>query len=157
MSAGAFAVRRATLADAPRVAGLFVAYCRFYKVASAREELAEAFVAERMGRGEAVVFVAEDGAPGGGGAPIGFTLLYPKFSSTSMRRDWLLNDLFVDEAARRRGVAGALMDAAESFARAEGAAKIALKTQRNNDAARALYAARGWREDEEFASYALRL
>ena len=47
-----------------------------------------------------------------------------------MQRLWILNDLFVAPAARRNGIGGALMAAAESFARDEGARGLLLATQK---------------------------
>jgi len=60
---------------------------------------------------------------------------------------WILNDLFVLPAMRRRGVARRLLDAAAGFAREDGAAAIQLETTRDNAAARATYRAAGWHED----------
>ena len=63
-------------------------------------------------------------------------------------RTWILNDLFVDPDARRGGVGRSLLAAAARFARDDGAAGISLETGRDNAAARALYRAAGWNEDE---------
>ena len=62
-------------------------------------------------------------------------------------KTWILNDLFVEAGARRRGVARALLDAAAAFAREDGAIGISLETSQDNAAARALYRAAGWNED----------
>ena len=77
----------------------------------------------------------------------GFVQLYPMFSSVRTARTWILNDLYVDAAARRQGVARSLLDAAAAFARADGAAGISLETTVDNAAARALYRSAGWGED----------
>jgi GNAT superfamily N-acetyltransferase len=90
-----------------------------------------------------VVLVAERD-----GSAIGFTQLYPVFSSVRTARTWLLNDLFVDATARRGGVARKLLDAAATFARDDGAAGLMLETTRDNAPARALYRAAGWHEDD---------
>ena len=79
---------------------------------------------------------------------VGFVQLYPMFSSVRTARTWILNDLFVAPAARRGGVARALLEAAAAFAREDGAAGLSLETGRDNAAARALYRAAGWHEDE---------
>ncbi len=135
-------VRRATLADLDAVAPLFDAYRGFYGQPS---DLARArdFLHERLRRGESVVLLAlrDDAA-------VGFTQLYPVFSSVRTARTWLLNDLFVAEGARRGGVARALLDAAATFARDDGAAGLMLETTRSNAPARALYRAAGWSEDD---------
>jgi ribosomal protein S18 acetylase RimI-like enzyme len=70
------------------------------------------------------------------------------YSSVRTARTWILNDLYVADQARRRGVARALLDAAARFARDDGAAGISLETTRDNAAARALYRAAGWHEDQ---------
>ena len=134
--------RRAGPQDLDALAVLFDAYRGFYgqpsDVARARD-----WLRTRMRVGESVVLVAERG-----GGIVGFTQLYPMFSSVRTERTWILNDLFVAEAARRAGVARALLDAAVEFARASGAAGISLETTRDNASARALYRAAGWSEDD---------
>ena len=134
--------RRAGPQDLDALAVLFDAYRGFYgqpsDVARARD-----WLRTRMRVGESVVLVAERG-----GGIVGFTQLYPMFSSVRTERTWILNDLFVSEAARRGGVARALLDAAVEFARASGAAGISLETTRDNASARALYRAAGWSEDD---------
>ena len=135
------AIRRATPADLDAVAALFDAYRRFYGQPGDVPR-AHAFLAERIGRDESVVLLAEDA-----GTTLGFTQLYPLFSSVRTGRSWLLNDLYVAEDARRRGVGRALLDAAATFARDDGAAGLMLETMRDNAPARALYRAAGWHED----------
>jgi len=134
--------RRAGPQDLDALAVLFDAYRGFYgqpsDVARARD-----WLRTRMRVGESVVLVAERN-----GDIVGFTQLYPMFSSVRTTHTWILNDLFVAEAARRGGVARALLDAAVAFARASGAAGISLETTRDNAAARALYRAAGWSEDD---------
>ena len=136
------AIRRATPADLDVVAALFDAYRRFYGQPGDVPR-AHAFLAERIGRDESVVLLAEDA-----GTTLGFTQLYPLFSSVRTGRSWLLNDLYVAEDARRRGVGRALLDAAATFARDDGAAGLMLETSRDNAPARALYRDAGWHEDE---------
>lgn len=135
-------ITRATLADLDAVAPLFDAYRRFYgqpsDIARARD-----WLQARINADESAVLLARDAT----GTALGFAQLYPMFSSVRTTRLWILNDLYVDAAARRRGVARALLDAAVAFARDSGAARIALETGRDNAAARALYRSAGWQED----------
>ena len=137
----AFAIRRATDADIARVAPLFDAYRSFYGQAPDPAR-ADAFLRERLARGESALLLAERD-----GEALGFTQLYPMFSSVRTARLWLLNDLFVADSARRQGVARGLLDAAAAFAREQGAAGLMLETGRDNHPARALYRAAGWNED----------
>jgi ribosomal protein S18 acetylase RimI-like enzyme len=135
-------IRRADLADLPALVPLFDAYRRFYGQAGDMHR-ADAFLRERLANGESMVLLAERM-----GVAVGFTQLYPMFSSVRTARVWVLNDLYVAEDARRGGVARALLDAAADFARAEGARGLMLETSRDNAAARALYRAAGWHEDD---------
>ncbi len=88
---------------------------------------------------------------------VGFTQLYPSFSSVSMKRVWILNDLFVTPSHRHQGVARSLMAMARQYAEETGAIRIALSTQRANHAAQALYESLGYERDEVFHHYSLRL
>jgi GNAT superfamily N-acetyltransferase len=135
-------IRRASAADLDALVPLFDAYRVFYAQPSDPVR-ARDFLAERFANGESAVLVAERGP-----SAVGFTQLYPVFSSVRTARTWLLNDLFVVEGARRGGVARALLDAAAAFAREQGAAGLMLETTRDNAPARALYRDAGWQEDE---------
>jgi ribosomal protein S18 acetylase RimI-like enzyme len=139
--------RRATHADLDVLVPLFDAYRQFYEQTS-DVALARSFLAERLERDESVVFLAE-----AGGKALGFTQLYPLFSSTLGRRSFLLNDLFVTPESRAHGVGHALLEAAKQFAHAAGAAKLSLSTAHNNVKAQSLYEANGWSRDTHFYAY----
>ena len=134
-------ISRAGPADLDALAALFDAYRQFYEQPSDLPR-ARQWLRERLRFGESMVLVAKRG-----GIAVGFTQLYPMFSSVRTARTWILNDLFVDAGARRKGVARALLDAAAAFAREDGAMGISLETSQDNAAARALYRAAGWNED----------
>jgi ribosomal protein S18 acetylase RimI-like enzyme len=70
-----------------------------------------------------------------------------------MQRLWILNDLFVAEESRRRGVARMLLEAAHDYAVHTGAKGIELSTAANNAKAQALYESFGFRKDEEYFHY----
>jgi hypothetical protein len=74
-------IRHAELSDARSIATLFDLYRQFYKQAS-DFPLALTFIEERLSRNESVIFLAEDGNK----KAVGFTQLYPLFSSVSARR-----------------------------------------------------------------------
>lgn len=147
------AVRQAGPGDVDLVAPLFDAYRQFYQQPS-DPALARAFLAERLARGESVVFLAERD-----GRAVGFVQLYPLFSSTAERprRLWLLNDLFVAPEARGGGVGRALMDRARRLAEETGAVGLELATARTNTGAQRLYESLGYRLDEQFLRYELGL
>lgn len=142
-------VFQAYLDHLEEVSQLFDKYRVFYK-ASSDPGAASQFLQERLQKGESVIFVASNGEK-----IVGFTQLYPGFSSVSMRRIWTLNDLFVEPAFRKQGVGSLLMSAAEEFVRETGAVRIVLATQIANTTAQSLYESRGYRKDEEFYHYAL--
>jgi ribosomal protein S18 acetylase RimI-like enzyme len=131
---------------------LFDAYRQFYRHPPDLE-LARSFLEERFRNKESVVFIARDADD----SALGFTQLYPSFSSASARRIFILNDLFVTPEARRRKVGRALLNAAADFGRDAGAARLVLSTALENDKAQALYESAGWQRDKVFCTYALPL
>jgi GNAT superfamily N-acetyltransferase len=141
-------IRAALPADLESLVPLFDAYRVFYRAPSDPEG-ARRFLGARLGAGDSRIFLAFHGREA-----IGFTQLYPSFSSVSMQRVWILNDLFVAPQGRRSGAGKALMAAAETFARADGAKRLELATQSGNLTAQALYARMCYRKDEEFFHYA---
>ena len=144
-------VRQAVLADLDALAPLFDRYRQFYGGAS-DVNAARRFLLARFDHGESILMLAH-----ADGEPVGFTQLYPSFSSLSMARIYVLNDLFVAETARRKGVGNALLDASATLARTLGAATLTLSTAVDNVKAQALYERNGWQRDTAFYNYDLRL
>ena len=132
---------RAKPADLDALVPLFDAYRQFYDQSSDLERARE-WLRSRLRFGESVVLVAMRD-----GAMVGFTQLYPMYSSVRTARTWILNDLYVDANVRRSGVGRALLEAASAFAREDGAKGISLETTQDNEPARGLYRAAGWNED----------
>jgi len=150
-------IARAVVEDIERVVPLFDAYLQFYKLPS-NEEAARRYLHARLLKGEAVIFLAveESGARKHARAALGFTLLYPTWSSLSMKPWWNLNDLYVVPAARQRGVARALMERARRLAEETGASGLGLETAKDNLPAQKLYEQLGWKREEEFFRYELK-
>lgn len=146
-------VRQATIHDLDGLALLFDQYRVFYGQVSDTEK-ARAFLFDRFQHHESVIFLAEDRHEGN---LAGFTQLYPVFSSVSMQRLWLLNDLFVAAHYRRQGVANRLLDAAKDFAVRTKAKGLELSTAVDNDTAQRLYEKLGYQKDESFYHYFLRV
>lgn len=147
-----FSITRATLGDLDALAPLFDGYRVFYgkpsDIATAR-----AFLQERLGNDESVIFLAR----GADGSALGFTQLYPCFSSVSARRLWILNDLFVSPDARRRGVAKALLQRAHEHGTETGVVRLVLQTAHDNARAQALYESLGWLREDGMYEYTLEL
>ena len=144
-------VRQASIADLDVLVPLFDAYRRFYR-APGDFEGARRFLLDRFSHNQSVIFLAFEGD-----APIGFTQLYPSFSSVSMARIFILNDLFVSSEARTRGAGAALLKAAADFGRSAGAVRLALTTELTNATAQAVYEHNGWKRDTAFCTYNLSL
>ena len=145
-------IRQASVADLDAVAPLFDAYRQFYGKPS-DPDLARAFLLERFAHDQSVIFLAQDRD----GAAVGFTQLYPSFSSVSAARIFILNDLFVAPAARRQGTASLLLRAARDFGRSAGAVRLILATAVTNESAQALYESEGWERERAFYVYNLLL
>lgn len=144
-------VRQAAVNDIDDLALLFDEYRRFYGQPS-NPVAARVFLRERLDRKQSVLFIARDS-----GSAAGFVQLYPSFSSVSLRRIFILNDLFVAPAHRRRGIGGLLLDEAADYAREVGALRMTLSTASDNAPAQALYESKGWTRDDRFWVYNLPL
>ena len=144
-------IRQAVLADLDAVVGLFDAYRQFYGQAS---DLVAArnFLKARFEHGQSVVLLAESQ-----GQAVGFAQLYPSFSSVSMARVYVLNDLYVAPSARRMGVGERLLTAASDHALQMGAVRLSLTTNVHNLPAQALYESMGWARDQKYHAYHLAL
>lgn len=142
-------VIRATARDLDEVVALFDAYRVFYRQGS-DIAVARAFLAERFKQGDSVILLGRHN-----GVAIGFIQLYPSFSSVSMQRIWILNDLYVAPGGRRLGVGRRLMDHARALATATDAIRIELTTEHNNTSAQALYRQCGYVRDEVFYKFIL--
>lgn len=88
---------------------------------------------------------------------IGFTQLFPSFSSGAMARIFILNDLFVAPESRRGGKGTALLQAAADYARRVGAIRLVLSTELTNTTAQGVYERVGWKRDTAFCVYQLQL
>jgi ribosomal protein S18 acetylase RimI-like enzyme len=144
-------VTLAQLEQIDELAELFDRYRIFYQQPS-NTYAVRSFLQERLKRSDSTIFVASND-----GQIVGFTQLYPSFSSVSMKRIWILNDLFVRETERNNGVAKLLMNTATDFARETAAIRIVLSTQISNTLAQALYESLGYTKNEEFYQYQLKL
>ncbi|TDL30888.1 GNAT family N-acetyltransferase [Jeotgalibacillus sp. S-D1] len=129
---------------------LFNLYRIFYEQKSDIDG-ATAYLIERFKKQDSVIFVALHND-----SYIGFMQLYPSFSSISMKRTWILNDLYVAEEVRGQGVAQGLMNRAIDLCQETGAISLSLQTAPSNTKAQRLYEKNQFiREDNLFFSYVL--
>ena len=135
-------IREATIDDLDILVPLFNGYRKFYRQSSDITQ-AKKFLEDRLLKNECVIYIAFAKAK-----PAGFTQLYPIFSSVSMQRMYLLNDLFVDSAHRGQGIGTALIDKVKDRCRKEGQKGIALQTETTNPAQK-LYEHLGFKKDPD--------
>ena len=144
-------VRLAEAHDLDQLADLFDQYRQFYECPPDLGA-AKNWIAENLERGRSTLFAADNGSQ-----LLGFTQLYPALCSVDLVDYFVLYDLYVVEAARRQGIARALMNAASDWAKAQGADRLDLETARDNAPGQALYTDLGYELDEVFLKFSLNL
>ncbi|SIS75196.1 Ribosomal protein S18 acetylase RimI [Zobellia uliginosa] len=151
-------IKRITSSELSLVVNLFDKYRVFYEQASDLQ-LARDFIQSRLEHNESVIFVAlsdKDGET----IPLGFTQLYPKYSSVRAVKNWILNDLFVEANYRKQGIGEALIKTAMEFAQSRGAKFVELSTAVDNFTAQGLYESLGFKKlkpDTSFIDYRIEL
>jgi GNAT superfamily N-acetyltransferase len=141
-------IKQATISDLDALAILFDQYRVFYKKSSDVVG-AKKFLKERIEASESVLFVAFDDKE----VITGFTQLYPLFSSTRLKRLWLLNDLFVEPTQRGKGISVALIEMAKKHCRLTGGCGLLLETAQSNEIGNILYPKAGFALDKEHNYY----
>jgi GNAT superfamily N-acetyltransferase len=134
---------KATLDHLDQLVSLFDAYRVWYQMDSDKET-AKSFLSNRIKNSESVIFLAltDDGKA------VGFTQLYPLFSSVRMKPTWLLNDLFVASEYRGKGISKQLIDRAKGLARATQSVGVTLETEKSNTIGNQLYPRMGFELDD---------
>ncbi|MFZ3155355.1 GNAT family N-acetyltransferase [Pseudomonas sp.] len=145
-------INKAELTNLQGVAELFDAYRVFYGK-KPDLTLARDFITERLENSESTIFYAQTAD----GKYVGFTQLYPSFSSVSAQRSWILNDLYVSEKVRGKGIGKKLLSKAKEYAIITKAKGISLETARSNIQAQKLYESLGYIKDLDYYSYYLSL
>jgi GNAT superfamily N-acetyltransferase len=144
-------VRQATVADIDDLVPLFDDYRRFYRQPSEPDRIRK-FLVDRFEHNQSVVFVGLHDE-----TTIGFTQLYPSFSTGALARIHILNDLFVNPEYRRCGAGAALLQSAAEYGRCIGAVRLTLSTEVTNATAQSLYEKLGWKRNNEFCNYQIAL
>ena len=143
---------KATLEHLDLLAPLFVKYREFYGELPYPDSSRD-FLEKCLTRDESVIYLAmpiDDDKK-----VLGFCQLYPSYSSLSLKRVWILNDIYVAEDARRQLVADHLMRAAKKMAKDTQAVRMRVSTSANNEVAQKVYESIGFREDTQFKNYVL--
>ena len=134
------------------IAPLFDAYRQFYEQAPDLA-LARTFIAERLRNQESIIYLALSDSERELVA-LGFTQLYPTFSSIGAKRLWILNDLYVIPESRGKGIGQALLQRAKDLAMETEARGLTLATAVDNPAQH-LYEKVGYVKDVGFFHYFL--
>jgi ribosomal protein S18 acetylase RimI-like enzyme len=151
-------IKRIKNYEASLVNSLFDKYRMFYKQPT-DPALAQTYIKERLDKNESVIFVAIV-RDQGRNIPVGFTQLYPNYSSMRAHKNWTLNDLYVDNNYRKQGIGQLLIKAAMEFAKKDGALYVELSTAIDNFTAQRLYETIGFEKqepDKDFFSYRIQV
>ena len=144
---------QATLEHLDLLTPLFIKYREFYGELPFPDS-SRKFLETRLKRKESVIYLAladdEDKL-------LGYCQLFPSYSSLSLKRVWILNDIFVAEDARRMLVADRLLQTAKQMAKDSNAVRMRAATSVSNEAAQKTYESIGFREDTRFKNYILEL
>jgi GNAT superfamily N-acetyltransferase len=144
-------IAQATIEQLNDVAFLFNQYRVFYRQ-PADLDSARKFIQERLQQKDAVILLAMENDH-----PVGYTQLFPSWSSVSMQRVWILNDLFVLAEKRNQGIAKALMNKAKDHAKSTNAVRLILATETTNTTGQHLYESMGYRQFDDFHHYVLKI
>lgn len=149
----AYEILPASIHHLEELVSVFDAYRTFYAQPSDPNGAA-AFLKKRLTREESKIYLAYSQELK---QILGFVQLYPSFSSVSMQRLWILNDLFVQPDYRRNGIGKALMQKAQELAEQSGAKGLVLETGIENRSAQALYEQLGYKRSNDYYVYQLSL
>lgn len=132
---------RLTAATQPlftEAAALFDDYRQYYG-ANPAPVAVEAWMRDQVISDRTRIYVAADGNDA-----FGICSVAVAPAALTLRTVWLIRDLFVRPAARRRGVAQMLLNQVAEEARAGGAHRLSLQTETANQRAIDLYASLGF-------------
>ncbi len=143
-------IKQISIADLDDLVPLFNQYMVFYNQPSKPNKYRE-YLNHRLNNDEATVYIAYSLD----GDPVGFVLNYHTFSSVSLGKVIVLNDLFVALEHRKQGIANKLIDCSFNLAKNTGSIRVDLATAKDNFSAQALYEKIGFVKDAEYFSYSL--
>ena len=135
-------IRQAYLKDLEIVVPLFDAYRVFYKQESNLED-AKKFLTTLFEQKSSVIYIAYINHNA-----VGFTQLFPLFSSVTMQSMYVLNDLYVNSNYRNQGIGEALINRAKQLCQDENQKGLAIQTAFDNPAQH-LYKRLGFEKDTD--------
>lgn len=141
-------VREVVVNDLEQLTKLFNNYRAFYGKPEEKDK-ATCFLEGRIRNKDSKIYVAENSEL----QLAGFVQLYPLFSSTRMKKYWLLNDLFVDENFRGQKIAVSLIEEAKKLVVETDACGMYLETGKDNIIGNNLYPKTGFVKYDEVNFY----
>lgn len=138
-------IRKATIRDLELIIPLFDKYRQFYRQPSNKAG-ARIFIKDRLSNQESIILLVfynkeETHA-------IGFTQLYPIFSSVTMEPMLLLNDLYIAPDYRGQGMGTSLINNAKDVCKVTLQKGIIIQTETTNPAQK-LYERLGFNKDPD--------
>ncbi|HIA36003.1 MAG TPA: GNAT family N-acetyltransferase [Flavobacteriales bacterium] len=132
--------REAEKKDLEQLVELFDGYRVFYRKDSDLKATIS-FLSERLDNKDSKIFISETI----NNQLVGFVQLYPLFSSTRMKKLWLLNDLFVKPEFRGQGCSVKLIERAKKLVKDSSACAMFLETEKSNIIGNNLYPKTGFK------------
>ena len=123
-----------TVSDLPELLPMMRGYCDFYRVDPSDERLLALSNALIDNPDEGVQLIAR-----ADGTPLGFATIYWTWQTLYAARVGVLNDLYVESAARGTGTGRALIELGLQLCRDRGAEKLVWETAPDNATAQRLY------------------
>ena len=134
---------QATIDHLNDLAPLFGEYRMFYRQES-NKRAAKDFLYNRLTKNDTIIYIAYIDK-----IAVGFTQLFPSFSSVSMQPLYILNDLYVDKEFRNQGIGVSLLNKAKELCKKNNYKGLALQTEMSNPV-QYLYESLGWKKDKDF-------
>jgi ribosomal protein S18 acetylase RimI-like enzyme len=146
-------IQPATMNDLEVLAFMFDDYRQCYEQ-TPDYTAAKNFIQDRLSLNDTLLLIAYDEIEGQKiGA--GFVQIYPSFSSISMKKIFILNDLYVNPDLRKKGIAKLLINSAKQFAIDSKAGQLVIETRISNSSAQKLYDSVGFTKEGEHLYYYL--
>ena len=143
---GGLTIEPVTVEQLDALLPLIAAYQRFYEVDDVDDDRNRAFFSRFLAPSEdGMLIAAREGSE-----PLGYACMYWHFTSLVPAETVLMNDLFVTEDARGRGVGRALIEACAAIGRERGAHHLEWATAPDNRTAQRLYDTTGAERTEWF-------
>lgn len=144
---------KATSNDLPLIMPLFDGYRQFYEQPSDLEASSR-YITDRLDKSESVIFLVYENL-NGKKEGIGFAQLYATFSSVTLKKFWVLHDLYVKDNFRKQGIAKILINKCKEMAHENAPLGIVIESRISNQSAQHLFDAVGFVKEGEHYFYYL--